>query len=566
MDYKKLAELLFPNLPYEADYYLSKYKKRNLPDGAQVTRFAPSPTGFLHIGHFFQALIDSRIAKSTGGVFYFRLEDTDKKREKLGSGAVALKVMSEFGLVPDEGLNEQGEDIGNYGPYTQSLRIDVYKAFAKKLVSEGKAFPCFCEKSEDISEILEKREIMLEESNALSEKDICRNLSFDEIEANLKQNKSFAIRLKSGENQDKKIVVNDIIYGKREIPANNKDGVLLKSDGLPTYAFAHPVDDHLMQTTLIIRGNDWFPSVAFHLEVFESLGFEKIPYAHTALICKNDETTGNKRKLSKRLDPEADMRFFVLAGYPKNAVVEYLLNLANSNFEIWRAKNPDSSNEDFVFNPKKLSANSPMFDLIKLNDISKKIISKMSTQEIFNELKKWAESAKEFNKIIDSNSQFEILRKSVNTPILKFIQEKPDFVKSILAIDREKKNPRKDIINMSHIYEYFKYMFDAEFEKTFDKKFDKTLILKILTEYKSLYNDKDEKEIWFDKIKKLGEKFGFATDMKEYKNNPEKYIGNLADLTGLIRVAVTGQENSPDIFEIMKILGNKEIQERLTVF
>lgn len=563
MDNKKLAELLFPNLPHEADFYLNKYKKRNLPKGAQVTRFAPSPTGFLHIGHFFQALIDSRIAKSTSGVFYFRLEDTDKRREKAGSGAVALNVMSQFGLVPDEGLNSKGEDFGDYGPYTQSLRIDIYKAFAKLLVEKGKAFPCFCNKSEDIFEILEKRELMLEENNTLAEKDACRNLSYEEILSNLKQKKPFAIRLKSNENQDKKIIVNDIIYGKREIPANNKDGVLLKSDGLPTYAFAHAVDDHLMKTTLIVRGNDWFPSVAFHLEVFEGLGFEKIPYAHTALICKIDEISGNKRKLSKRLDPEADMRFFLLAGYPKNAVIEYLLNLANSNFEPWRAKNPGIPNEDFVFSENKLSASSPMFDLAKLNDISKTIISKMTTQELFEALKIWAENSEEFKEIIESNSQFEVFQNKINTPINKFIQEKPDFVKAILSIDRERKNPRKDIINMSHVYEYFEYMFDTGFGVNFGERFDKTLIKNVLGEYKKIYKADDEKENWFEKIKKLGGGFDFATNMQEYKANPEQFAGNLADLTGLIRVAITGRENSPDIYEIMKILGTKEVCSRL---
>ncbi|MDD3397196.1 MAG: glutamate--tRNA ligase family protein [Clostridia bacterium] len=562
MDNKKLADLLFPALPHDADYYLEKYKKRNLQVGAQITRFAPSPTGFLHIGHFFQALVDSRIAKSTGGIFYFRLEDTDKKREKTGSGIVALQVMKEFGLEPNEGLTEDGKDNGNYGPYTQSLRTDIYKAFAKKLVAEGKAFPCFCEKKEDLSEIVEKRELMLEETNSIAEKDVCRNLSFDEIANNLKQKKPFAIRLKSSDSENKTILVDDVIYGKRPVPANNKDGVLLKSDGLPTYAFAHPIDDHLMKTTLVVRGSDWYSSVAFHLDVFENLGFEKIPYAHTALICKNDELTGNKRKLSKRFDPEADMRYFILAGYPNNAVIEYLLNLANSNFEIWRAKNPDVSNEEFMFNPKKLSTSSPMLDLAKLDDISKTIISKMTTQELFEKLKDWAIRTNEFNEIIDSKPQFEILREKLNTPLYKIILENPDFVKAVLSIDREKKNPRKDIINLSHIYDYFKYMFDSGFELNFGNKFDKNLIKKVLMKYKNLYNEKDSKDDWFDKIKKLGAEFNFATDMKEYKANPEKFVGNLADLTGLIRIAITGQENSPDIYEIMKILGNAEVYKR----
>lgn len=562
MDYKKLADLLFPNLPCEADYYLAKYKKRELPAGAEVTRFAPSPTGFLHIGHFFQSLIDSRIAERTGGVFYFRLEDTDKKREKSGSGIVALKVMREFGLTPDEGLTENGKDNGNYGPYKQSLRIDIYKAFAKKLVAEGKAFPCFCEKNEDISQIIEKREQMLEETNSIAEKDVCRNLNYDEILTNLKNKKPFAIRLKSQDEENKTVIVDDLIFGKRPVPANNKDGVLLKSDGLPTYAFAHPIDDHLMQTTLVVRGSDWYSSVAFHLDVFENLGFEKIPYAHTALICKNDEKTGNKRKLSKRYDPEADMRYFILAGYPTNAVIEYLLNLANSNFEIWRAKNPNIPNEQFDFNPKKLSASSPMLDLAKLDDISKTIISKMTTEELFERLKDWAKRANEFIEIIDSKPQFEILREKINTPLYKIILEKPDYVKAVLSIDREKKNPRKDIINFSHIYNYFKYMFEADFETNFGNKFDKKLIKDVLTQYQKMYNEKDLKDEWFNKIKALGLQFNFATDMKEYKNSPEKFVGNLADLTGIIRIVLTGQENSPDIFEIMRILGQNEIKER----
>lgn len=547
MDFEKLANLIYPNVKYTPEELEKKYPKRILTENAYVTRFAPSPTGYLHIGNFFSVFMDWQIARMSNGIFYFRLEDTDKKREITGSGLVALNILKEFGIIPDEGLMPNGTPKGEYGPYIQSQRLDIYHTYAKELIRQGKAFPCFCQKTESIEEIREKRQQQLENEEDITEQDICRNLSFEEIEKNIKSGMTFAIRLKSQGDKDKKILVSDLIRGTRELAENTKDVILVKNDGIPPYAFAHAVDDHLMRTTLVIRGEEWYVSLPAHLEIWDALGFEHVNYIHTPIICKIDEETKNKRKLSKRKDPEADMRYFLSQGYPKLSVLEYLLTLANSNYEIWRLQNPDLSYLDFPFSIEKIGNSNPMFDWLKLNDIAKNIIGKMSAEEVYENLLVYT---KEFD-----DEFYQILSKD------------KEYALKVLSIDRNIDKPRKDFAKWSDFKTFFSYMFGY---KTFETKEDYNLeniseekIAKVLSAYKEIYNVNDDKETWFNKIKQMSEKLGFATDNKLYKANPETYLGNVADVCNYIRIALTGKQNSPDIHSIAQILGEKEVKNRL---
>ena len=553
MDNLKLAELLYPNCKYTVEELESIYPKRNLPEGAEVTRFAPSPTGYLHIGNFFSAMVSNLLALTTNGIFYFRLEDTDKKREISGADMVALEILNRFGIRVDEGLMTDGKEIGKYGPYRQSKRIEIYKTFARKLVSEGKAFPCFCEKPKDKECIFKKRENELKDTNNIEEKDPCRNLSYKEIEDKIYKKIKFALRLKSSGKEGDKITVFDICRGESEIPANSKDIVLVKDNGIPPYAFAHAVDDHLMRTTTVVRGSDWLSTWSQHYEVFKALDFKLVNYVHIPLISKIGDN-GNKRKISKRYDPEADMRFYLEKGIPTIAVNEYLLNLINSDFEIWRANNPNLSYKEFPFSISKMGSNNPMFDLVKLSDISKTIISKMTAEEVYENLFTWAKDFDaEFASYLDSNKEYAI---------------------KVLSIDRYTPKPRKDIAKWSDVKEYFSYMFEPyfnlnkieDYEILESKEIDKKLIKNInevVGHYKTIYDDYEEKQEWFDNIKNMSAYLGFAVDNKDYKANPEKYKGNVADVCTYIRLALTGRKNSPDIYEISKILGKERVLERL---
>lgn len=548
MNYQKLANLLYPNTQTSPEELEQKYKKRDLPENAYVTRFAPSPTGYMHIGNFFSAFLDSNIAKMSGGKFFFRLEDTDKKREVEGSGSVAINVLHSFGVSPDEGLQPDMSQKGKYGPYVQSQRLDIYNVYAKKLVSEGKAFPCFCEKTTGIEEIKERREKQYKASNeTLEEKDVCRNLSFEEIQTKISAGKKFALRLKSEGTSEDKILAFDLIRGKRELPANTKDVILMKNNGIPPYAFAHAVDDHLMRTSVVVRGEEWFPSLPAHLEIFDSLGFDRVKYIHTASISKIDEKTGTKRKLSKRKDPEADMRYFSKEGYPKQALLEYLMTLANSNFEIWRIKNPNAPLEDFEFKIKKINTSNAMFDLVKLNDISKNIISKMTAEEVLENLLTYTkEYDEEFHEKLTSNKQYAL---------------------KVLAIDRGGKKPRKDFAKYNDFKNFFDYMFgfkNLSQKENFElENLNLSDVKNVLSNYSNIYSAQDEKSDWFNKVKELGGELGFATNNKEYKENPEAFKGNIADVCNFIRVAITGKQNSPDIHTIGQILGQDEVIKRL---
>ena len=546
MDYKKLANLLFPNIKNDFKFYLNKYTDRNLPDGAEVTRIAPSPTGYLHLGHLYGALVDYLSAYKSNGIFFMRLEDTDQKREVKNAGQIAYDMLCAYNAKPVEGYRGNAPEIGEYGPYVQTQRSEIYHAFAKELVSRGRAFPCFCEKSESKQDILDRRFEQLESSDDIETKDPCRNLSFEEIESNIKNGKPFALRLLSMGDSEKTFEIDDLVKGKRQIRENTKDIVLLKSNGIPVYAFAHLVDDTLMHTTIVVRGEEWFPSLSAHIELFDALSLPRVKYAHTPVICKLDDE-GNKRKLSKRKDPEADVRYFIQKGYPNVAIVEYLINLLNSDFEIWRNSNPHTDYHDFDFKISKISLNNPMFDFNKLDNVSKNIISYWTAEKVYNETLAWAkEYAPELANILTTNK---------------------DKAIALFGVERGTERPRKDIVTFSMVKELYSYMFNETLDKStllnFNQKFDKETIKSFLSEYKKSINLDCDNQQWFNDVKSVAEKVGFCTNNKEYKANPTAYKGNTADACAILRVAVTGREQTPDLFSLLKILGKTELETRI---
>lgn len=548
MDYIKLADMLFPNVDLTIEECLNAYPKRILPKGAEVVRIAPSPTGYLHIGSVYGAFIDKLIAYNTSGVYYMRLEDTDSKREVDSAGDIAYDMLCKFGLKPDEGYAGSNKaQVGEYGDYVQSKRQNIYLAFAKHLVALGKAYPCFCQSAGGKEEILKRRQDELSKTNDIEEKDVCRSLTLEQIENNLKQNIPFAIRLKSNGDPNKTFKVKDLIKGEREIRENAKDIVILKSNLTPPYSLAHVVDDTLMGTTLVVRGEEWFPSLASHIELFQAFSLQPPKYAHTPVVCKIDED-GNKRKLSKRKDKEADTRYFIEKGYPISSVMEYLLNLINSDFEDWRKNNPEKSFYEFPFKISKIGSNNPMFDFQKLNDCSKQVISRFSNIDIYNGCLSWA--------------------KEYDDKFYEFLKDNRQYCLDLFSIDRQGKNPRKDIAMWSEVYSLYDYMFDNLDKKSLenyqlDEKFDKADAINILSTYSKIYNTNDDKQCWFDKIKQISAQFGYADNMKDYKLNPQNYKGSVADISGLIRVAVTTRKNTPDLYYLMQLLGEQSVKERI---
>lgn len=547
MDFNKLADLLYPDVDKDINYYFSKYPSRPLLKGGVVTRFAPSPTGYLHIGGLFQCVLHEMLVKEPSSIFFLRLEDTDQKREIENAGELLYVALGEFGIVPTEGYRGNSPERGIYGPYVQSKRLDIYKAFAKYLVSRGGAYPCFCTKLEDKEEIVAKREQEIEENNDTIDHDVCRNLSLEEVEENLNAGKPFALRLLSTGNPDNTFEIVDLIKGKREIRENGKDVVLIKSNGIPVYSFAHAVDDTLMGTTMIVRGEDWYQSVASHMEIFDKFGFNKIPYVHTPNICKLDD--GKKRKLSKRKDPEANCMFFIKDGYPVTAVKEYLLNLLNSDFETWRKENPNLDYHEFPFKLEKIGSGNPMFDMQKLNDVSKEYIARLSASQVYSQLVNWAEKYDEdFAQKLKSDEGYSL---------------------DVLNIERETPKPRKDIFKWSMVRDYYNYMFE-NFENinlNFSDitNIDNELLYKILQTYVVLFESNLDKTDWFERVKKLGENNNFCLDNKLYKQDPTKYNGNLAGLCNIIRYAFTGKTNTPDLFAICCVLGKDELYRRLDI-
>ncbi len=541
-DNQKIAELLFPNITTTPEYYYKKYPKRYLKDGAEVTRIAPSPTGFYHIGGLYQAVIDKFVAAKSGGVFYMRLEDTDQKREIADAGNIAYEALRYYGVTTQEGYMGSLGESGEYGPYIQSHRAEIYQSFAKYLVSIGRAYPCFCTKAEDKAEILERREKELEEGTLIMH-DKCRELTLSEIEDNLKAGKPFAIRLKSMGDPDKTFTFRDEIKGEREIRENGKDIVILKSDGIPPYCLAHLVDDTLMGTTTVVRGEEWYQSLASHIELFDAFGLPRLKYAHTPVISKLDN--GNKRKISKRKDVEADSRSFRIMGYPKEAVVEYLVTLANSDFEDWRAANPDAKLLDFPFSVSKIGSNNPIFDWAKLNDISKNIIARYSAEEIYNKSLAWA--------------------KEYNMDFAKKLEDNKEYAISVFNIDREIAKPRKDIAKWEDLPSYYDYMFNEYATLNVDlAQLDMNVldIRNIVEDYVNTFDFGADKDQWFARVKELAVKHNFCIDNKLYKVDPTKYNGNLAKFCTIIRVALTGKTNTPDLYSICMSLGKRELKNR----
>ena len=543
MDNKDLANLIFPNVKgYE--YYEKKYPARDLPEGAIVTRFAPSPTGFVHIGSLFQALVAWKVAKQTKGVFFLRVEDTDQKREVENGVSGIVNSLNDFGIIPTEGMTDENNEIGEYGPYKQSLRKDIYQSYAKKLIEEGKAYPCFCT-PEILDEIRSNQEKAKERTGYYGKWTRCRNMPMDMAAEKIKNGEAYIIRLKSPGNPDKKIKHKDIIKGNIDFPENDQDIVIIKSDGLPTYHFAHAVDDHLMGTTTVIRADEWVASVPLHLQLFYMLGFKAPKYAHISPIMKMDGES--KRKLSKRKDPEAAVSYYKEEGIPKQSVIEYLINIANSNFEIWRKQNPDKSIDEFTLELNKMGVSGALFDMVKLLDVSKTVISKYTAEEVYTAALEWA--------------------KEYDSELAEMLSDK-EYSLKVLGIERGNVKPRKDIAKWSDIKNIIYYMYDNKFDKNgefeYQKITDKDEIEQIVNIYfEKYYNENDDKQTWFNKIKDLAEEMGYAREVKEYKANPEAYKGHVGDISTVLRVKLTGRHNTPDLYEIMQVIGKERLLKRI---
>lgn len=542
MDNKKLAELLFPDITETPQDIAKRYPKRNLADGAKVTRFAPSPTGFLHIGGLFAAFVAERTAHKTGGVFFLRIEDTDKKREVENGVTGIVNGLKQFGIKIDEGMMTETEEIGEYGPYMQSRRKDIYQTYCKSLVEKGLAYPCFCT-AEELDETRRKQEVNKQNPGYYGEFAHCRSLSFDEIEKNIKDGKPYVVRLKSPGSEDRRISFDDAIKGTIEMPENVQDIVLLKTDGIPTYHFAHAVDDHLMGTTDVIRGDEWISSAPIHLQLFDVLGFETPRYAHISPIMKEDAETGGKRKLSKRKDPEAAVTYYHEVGYPKEAVLEYLLTIANSNYEEWRTANPDVSSDEFDFKLSNMSKAGALFDLLKLNDISKNYICRLTKEEVFANVSEWAQK--------------------YDAEFAKLLNENKDYAVRIFGIERGNEKPRKDIAKWQDAVYYTKYFFFAPTEYEWQDNLSNADMIEILDAYKSVYSPSETGDEWFPKVREMAENLGYAKAPKVYKKNPDDFKGHVGDVASVIRVAVTGRRNTPDLYEILQTLGYDEFSARV---
>ena len=549
MTNKDLANLIFPNITKTIEDYEKEYPERNLKEGAKVTRFAPSPTGFMHIGNFYSVLIDYVMAKQSGGVFYLRNEDTDSAREIEGAVEYIRHVLEHYNLEVDEyEYRDINETKGIYGPYIQSERKDIYHAFIKYLIEEGKAYPCFLtqEEMDSIreSQTKDKRRIGIYGRYAKY-----RNLTPDEAAERIKNGEPYTVRLKSNGDFNRKFKFEDLANGTMEFPENDIDIPIMKSSNLlPTYHFAHLVDDHLMRTTHVVRGQEWISSVPVHYELFKTFGYKMPKYVHTPLILKKD---GDKiRKISKRLDPEARMTYYEEKGYPIYSVIEAIMTIANSNFEQWREGHPDAPFTDFEFSPKKMSASGALFDLDKLDNISKNYLSRLKAVEVFDMLDTWSkEYDKDFNDLINKYK---------------------DYTISVLNIEREQKKPRKDYASFSEIKGQIWYMFDELFtnpEYHFDERFSNDDIKEVLNTYfNEYYDENDDKDTWFNKMKELSDKLGYCSDMKLYKEDPSKYKGNVADVSNIIRVGVTTLTTTPDLYIILQLLGKDRILKRIERF
>ena len=541
-NFKEMAELLFSDITAVPSDYEERYPERNLGEGAIVTRFAPSPTGFLHFGGLFAGFIERTAASVTDGVFYLRIEDTDKKREIENGVELIVKGLNDFGIEIDEGVISKDEEKGEYGPYTQSKRTHIYQAYVKYLVEEGMAYPCFITE-EELSKIREKQEANKELPGLYGEYAKYRDITVEEAKSKIESGEEYVVRLKSPGKVGGRIKFKDVIKGEIEMDENILDVVLLKKDGTPTYHFAHAVDDHLMRTTHVIRGDEWLSSVPIHLQLFQVCGFKSVKYAHISPIMK--EENGGKRKLSKRKDPEAAVGYYEEMGYPKGAVWEYLLTLANSNYEEWRACNKEAAISEFKFTFSKMSKAGALFDLVKFNDISKTYISSLSAEEVYDDTLKWA--------------------RSNNEKLYNLLSEDEEYAVSIFAIERGNAKPRKDIAKWSDVEDYISYFYTELWDqkRDFAENISKEDVIEILETYKGIYKGDSSSEEWFPNVKEMAVNLGYAGAPKEYKKNPDDFKGHVGDVAGVIRVAVTGRRNTPDLYEIMQVLGEDETLKRI---
>ena len=542
-EFERMAQLLLPDIDKTPEYYENLYPARQLSEGARVVRIAPSPTGYLHLGTLFAALVNRITATSTNGIFFTRIEDTDKKREIEGGIEDIIDGLNRFGITIDEGFVSGTTEKGEYGPYQQSKRAEIYQTFVKDLIAKGLAYPCFCT-AEELEQVRENQEKNKIRTGYHGEYARHRNITVDEAEKLIAKGKSYVIRLKSPGNEENRITFEDGIKGKIEMPENDEDFVLLKSDGIPTYHFAHAVDDHLMHTTHVIRGDEWISSVPKHIQLFRLLGFKAPKYAHVAPIMKLDN--GAKRKISKRKDPEAAVRFFAEQGYESENVIEYLMTIAASDFEDWRRANPDASYKTFKFNLKKMSVSGALFDENKLLDVSKNRIARLKSHEVYEKLCDWA---KEFD-----GEFYEILTKN------------PDFTKAMLAIDRDDSaKPRKDLAKWNEARDFYAYFFNELYENSYElpENIGGADAVEFLNKYLEIYNPTDDRQEWFGRIKELAPTLGFAAETKEYKANPDAYKGSAGDLSTILRIAITGRRNTPDLCSIMQVLGTDECTKRI---
>ena len=540
MDYQALANLLFPDVTDTPEMLEARFPLRQLPEGAVVTRMAPSPTGFVHLGNLVQGLTAERMAHQSGGILFLRVEDTDAKREVPGAVEVLLGTLKHYGISFDEGATIDG-DNGIYGPYRQRQRASIYHISAKKLVSEGMAYPCFATE-EELAAMREKQETNKENTGYYGAYAIWRDRSIEEIQAQIAAGNPWVLRFRSTGSIENQFKFDDLVKGKLTITENDIDHVLLKSDGIPTYHFAHAVDDHLMRTTHVVRGDEWLPTLPFHIQLFKALGFKLPKYVHIGPLMKMDGTS--KRKLSKRKDPELALTFYKAEGFPVEAVYEYIMTILNSNFEDWRRANPDAKAEDFKFSPKKLNPAGSLFDYAKLTDVSKNVISKMDAPTVCALLTEWA---LEFDPDFGSK-----------------LAADPAFATAILAIGRGGKKPRKDLAVWKDAKEYMGFFYDEYLLKpVFDEKFSKETVRTALEKFLAVYSYADDSGVWFDKVKAITEEMGFTTDMKAYKADPTAFPGTVADISTFIRLAVTGKTNAPDLHAVMQVLGEEKSRARI---
>ena len=540
MDHQALAELLFPHVTDTPEMLEERFPLRQVPEGAVITRMAPSPTGFVHLGNLVQGLTSERMAHQSGGVLFLRVEDTDAKREVPGAVEVLIDTLKHYGIAFDEGATHTG-DAGIYGPYRQRQRADIYHVYAKKLVSEGMAYPCFATE-EELAAMRETQEANKENTGYYGKYAIWRDRSIEDIQAQLAAGNPWVLRFRSTGSIENQFKFDDLVKGRLTITENDIDHVLLKSDGIPTYHFAHACDDHLMRTTHVVRGDEWLPTLPFHIQLFKALGFKLPKYVHIGPLMKMDGTS--KRKLSKRKDPELALTFYKAEGFPVKAVYEYIMTILNSNFEDWRRANPDAEATEFKFSPKKLNPAGSLFDYAKLVDVSKNVISRMRAEEVYGLLTEWA---KEFDPEFGAK-----------------LSADPEFATKILAIGRGGKKPRKDLSVWKDAKDYMGFFYDDYLQApVFDEKFSKDTVKAVLEKFVAVYDYNDDAATWFDKVKAITEEMGFTTDMKAYKADPTAFPGTVADISNFIRLAVTGKTNAPDLHTVMQILGKERSLARI---